>query len=63
MSTDVQSQLSKAMPAIIAAAIIALGGFLFDKREELAALRHEIDQANENTAKILTEINRLHPRQ
>ena len=51
------------MPAVIAAAIIALSGFLFSTRAELTDLRHEIDQANENTAKILTEINRLHPRQ
>ena len=51
------------VPALVVAAIVGLAGFLFDTRDDVTELKHELAQARSQLAEIGTEINRLHPRQ
>ena len=58
-----ESIISKVIPAHVVAAIVGLAGFLFDTRDDVTQLKHELGQARVQLKAIGDEINRLHPRQ
>ena len=57
------SMLNKALPAVVAAAILGGVKFVLDTKDELTQTRAEIVTINEQVREVLVEINRLHPRQ